>query len=410
MAKTTWWVVGCVILLGGWESLSPIQGAEELLTNQQVIEMLEAGLGIDLVAKKIESVDNAFDVSPQALVELKRRNVPDSVIDLMLQRYTAQYKKLRSRIALDIQHLADESPDVQSAAFLSLQRVGPTAYPQLRDALSSTRPPLRREAARTLGRLGDQESAPLLMTLLIDPDSSVRSAAAEALALLQHRPAIELARKIVVGGEPPLDGYLRLLGYAKDPQHVGFIRIRLLEDHQVETRVAAAWALGMIGSPQGREALEHALTKDRTPEVRRAAAVALGQLALPESIDLLKRQCAKDPDARQEILAALARYDASQSVAFLIDTLRQKLTPAELETVLGGLRKLTHQDFGPDPLLWDAWWEKHRKQQASSAELPSPSSATTEQSPTPPTDSTPSDEEDSDEDEKAKEEKDVPAE
>ncbi|MEM8994587.1 MAG: HEAT repeat domain-containing protein, partial [Acidobacteriota bacterium] len=47
--------------------------------------------------------------------------------------------------------------------------------------------PLRRQAALTLGRVGDRRGVPVLDSLLADPDVGVREAAAFALGLLAER-------------------------------------------------------------------------------------------------------------------------------------------------------------------------------------------------------------------------------
>ncbi|MBK8148136.1 MAG: hypothetical protein IPK58_07925 [Acidobacteria bacterium] len=43
----------------------------ETLTNLQVVEMVKSGLGTSIIAKKINGSENRFDVSVNALIELK---------------------------------------------------------------------------------------------------------------------------------------------------------------------------------------------------------------------------------------------------------------------------------------------------------------------------------------------------
>jgi hypothetical protein len=56
-----------------------------VLNNKDVIEMLKAGLGQEIVIAKIKSSNCAFDTSPDALKSLKAANVPDAVILGMVQ-------------------------------------------------------------------------------------------------------------------------------------------------------------------------------------------------------------------------------------------------------------------------------------------------------------------------------------
>lgn len=58
----------------------------ETLTNAKIIEMAKAGLGDEVVLSKIKSSDCKFDVSADALIELKKGGVSDAVIALMLEK------------------------------------------------------------------------------------------------------------------------------------------------------------------------------------------------------------------------------------------------------------------------------------------------------------------------------------
>jgi hypothetical protein len=58
----------------------------ETLTNAEIIEMTKAGLGRDLILSKIKSSHPKFDVSVNALIELKKANVDDGVISAMMEK------------------------------------------------------------------------------------------------------------------------------------------------------------------------------------------------------------------------------------------------------------------------------------------------------------------------------------
>jgi hypothetical protein len=58
---------------------------KEVLTNQDVIELLKVGMSSEVVAAKIKTSTCKFDTSPTALKELKSAGVPDSVILAMVQ-------------------------------------------------------------------------------------------------------------------------------------------------------------------------------------------------------------------------------------------------------------------------------------------------------------------------------------
>lgn len=59
--------------------------AQSPLTNNDVLEMIKAGLSEEIVVAKIKSSPSKFDTTPTALSELKAGGVPDSVIMAMVQ-------------------------------------------------------------------------------------------------------------------------------------------------------------------------------------------------------------------------------------------------------------------------------------------------------------------------------------
>lgn len=69
-------------------SLLPIQSiaSQQKLTNQDVIKMVRAGLSPEIVIQTINTSENNFDISPNALVALKHEGVSDSIIQAMLAR------------------------------------------------------------------------------------------------------------------------------------------------------------------------------------------------------------------------------------------------------------------------------------------------------------------------------------
>jgi HEAT repeat protein len=335
-------------------------GSDEALSNQDIISLLKAGLDKALVEEKIKSSDNIFDLSTKAMIHLKEEGVPDDIIRLMLSEMRTKRDRLRSKISLQIQQLAAERPEARDAAFMFLSRLGETALPQLRKALENTRPEIREAAVVALTRLGDEGCVETVRHMLVDSEAKVRYAAAENIARQKDVVSLELARKSLNDGVNPLDGYIHLLGAAKDLKSAGSLRMKLMEDPVAENREQAAWALGQMQLMEAREDLEHTLMKDRTASVRAAAALALGELKHPDSINVLIQSCKTDPETRVCTLNAMASSRPAVAIRFLITTLQHKLTEPETEAALASLRRLTKQDLGPNPALWQIWWDKNR--------------------------------------------------
>lgn len=57
----------------------------EILTNQTVLEMTELGFESDVIISKIQTTGNKFDLTLEALKELKAKNVPGAVIAAMVK-------------------------------------------------------------------------------------------------------------------------------------------------------------------------------------------------------------------------------------------------------------------------------------------------------------------------------------
>lgn len=68
-----------------WTLALPAHSAEtKSLTNQDVINLVRAGLPASVVLEKIKTSKTAFDTSAQALVDLKNAGISDGIIRLMI--------------------------------------------------------------------------------------------------------------------------------------------------------------------------------------------------------------------------------------------------------------------------------------------------------------------------------------
>src|SRR6476469_1464239 len=69
-----------LFLISGLQS----QSTKKPLTNADVVDMVQAGLGESTVILSIKNSGTNFDTSPQALIELKKKGVSQSIMDAML--------------------------------------------------------------------------------------------------------------------------------------------------------------------------------------------------------------------------------------------------------------------------------------------------------------------------------------
>jgi hypothetical protein len=80
-----------VILILSLSILAALTFAQtELLTNRTIIEMSQVGLDKEIILKKINESPNTFDGSTAALIDLKKANVADEVIALLLEKSKSQ--------------------------------------------------------------------------------------------------------------------------------------------------------------------------------------------------------------------------------------------------------------------------------------------------------------------------------
>lgn len=79
--------VGVVVFLALLVT-GPDLGAQQILTNADVLKMAEAKLGDAVIVAKIRSSATRFDTSTEALIELKKAGLSDSVLEAMTSANT----------------------------------------------------------------------------------------------------------------------------------------------------------------------------------------------------------------------------------------------------------------------------------------------------------------------------------
>ena len=75
-----------VVLLLACTHATQVSAHRQKLTNQDVMKMVKAGLSPETVIQTIKSTDSNLDVSADALIDLKKEGVPESVIRAMQDR------------------------------------------------------------------------------------------------------------------------------------------------------------------------------------------------------------------------------------------------------------------------------------------------------------------------------------
>lgn len=150
--------------------------------------------------------------------------------------------------------------------------------------------PLRRNAARALGKVGDERAVPALIQCLNSPDYYVREAAAEGLERLADPAAVPPLMKLLEGGveaavrvpgKPhliePYDAIIEALGTLKATQAIPLIQ-PFLEHPFERVQYSAARAMYQLsGESLYGERLIQALS-GLDLQLRRSALIDLGQI------------------------------------------------------------------------------------------------------------------------------------
>lgn len=157
----------------------------------------------------------------------------------------------------------------------------------------------RKEAAVTLGEMGDERAVAPLIVALRDDEWNVRESAEDALTMIGS-PAVEPLIKAL--REYQTRRYvIKVLGRIKDERVLDPLFVQLRNE---EFKDDATAALVEVGLP----AVERltAVLNDKDTNVRKHAAQALGAIGLPEAVDLLIEATKDDEwEVRMSAIAGL---------------------------------------------------------------------------------------------------------
>ena len=215
--------------------------------------------------------------------------------------------QLNDKIALRAVRNAvtDENCSVQAAALFALHRMGDESrsgrLPNY--VLSGDNVTCRRNAALVLGMLDERSGIKVLARAMKDPDFGVRHHALEAMARLgnsEARQELAFMTSSGVGSEEIFA--ITALSATRDPIYADTFRYKLTTAPHLETRLAAARALGTLGLSEGFSVAIEALrgkpvlrddAQDPAPQQRlrisQMAMAALGAIGRTEALPVLMK-------------------------------------------------------------------------------------------------------------------------
>ncbi len=275
-----------------------------------------------------------------------------------------------------IDYLHNDGAEVSRLAEQSLLQLDQVAMPELGKALSDERlpQPHRARIAQVLGRLGSEQSLPLLVEATLRANQEDLQGYVQAITAVgpQAVPtlidALEgkdvtrsagLTRALLAIGGPAVQPLIEALGAPHPEVRNAATRVleqirqpaiqpliqAVLADSRLEIRKPALEILARIGTDEVVSALIKALD-DSDPIMRRNAARYLGRFGNPLAVPALLTMLATDPDpaTKRIVVASLGGIRDPRVVPVLLDTLRE---PSLRDTAERGLATLSPLTIEP---------------------------------------------------------------
>ncbi|MFF3616999.1 HEAT repeat domain-containing protein [Streptomyces sp. NPDC002580] len=164
---------------------------------------------------------------------------------------------------------------------------GPAARTTLHALLTDRNATVREAAVRALGRVGDADSARLLLAALRSPLAVAPGLTGDALIRIGPAAVPALIEAVHATGGQQRALAVELLGLIRDRRAVATLSAAL-DDDSAAVRASAAAALGRVAEPAAVPALIHSVRADPSARVAVAAAEALGLIGDQSAIPVLR--------------------------------------------------------------------------------------------------------------------------
>ena len=290
---------------------------------ERALECLRSGLRYEHLAivrvQSIEAIQNTVGADELPRLRLALHDEVPAV------RFAAGLAlgTLRDKVAEpSLRRLLDSAvASDRLVGIFALHRLGDARHTaELASALLEDEDPMvRRNAAMLLGRLGEKGALKLLTRAMRDSDRGLRANLLEAMALLGSKEAIATVYAQVYSGIGEEEAFaLMVLGQLKNPLYRDMFVQKLESAMHIETKLAAARALGAIGDDSGfdvamkglrfTESSDHGNdpANNRTFRVRQMGALALGAIGDSRAIAGLGKMMNEEGRPRLQIAASMA--------------------------------------------------------------------------------------------------------
>lgn len=320
----------CIVVSACAPKSGGIQSGRGEVGNLQPMEVIKAGLAYRanpvVRAEAVEALEStkSSEVRPWLRTALSDEHPGVRYAACMVIGKTGDKgAETQIRKALD-----DRDMNVRVAAIYALHRLGDKQYTGQLAGYVLTHPDVvvRRNAAIAISMLGDKSAITVLARAMKDGDEGVRHHALEGMARLGNK---EAARELAfmansgIGSEEVFA--INALAATRDPAYEDAFRYKLASATHLETRLAAARALGALGIDDGIPTVLEGLKAtppvrddpddprvEQLLRVRQLAAYAAGAIGKPELAKALEPWLVDSADPRVQVAAARAMIEINE--------------------------------------------------------------------------------------------------
>lgn len=313
----------CLVAVG---CAAPRQGgaAPDIQLRQKSVEALKAGLGYAanpaVRAQSVEALRWCGD--EQAMPWVRAALLDDHPAVRFAACVAIGERKDKAGMGAVRQRISDADAGVRVAALFALHRLGDDSQTQRIPVylLENPDPAVRRNAAMVLGIMGEKSAVKVLASAMKDRDPGVRNYALEALTRLgnpEARQELTFMANSGVGADETFA--VQALSAVADPRLEDLLRYKFQNALHVETKLAAARGLAMLGRQDGYALALTSLTSTRATvndpqddpqgqvlRVRLLASAALAAMGNTDALPALGNVLEKNNDPRIQIAAAHA--------------------------------------------------------------------------------------------------------
>lgn len=254
-------------------------------------------------AHAVEAVKRIGGEGSEEII-LKALNDPAGIVRFA-GAMAAGERRIRAAHRRLLEMVDDESVDTQVAVRFALHRLGD--YRRSHDLEVFAKDPrtsVRANTAMVLGLLEEPTAVRILRYLRRDPEPAVTLQVAESLWRYGEMDGLESLVAASQSAFPDLQ-IVALLGMVgpRDHRVIEHVRSQLTAEH-IEVQLAAARALGMLGSDQGYAIAQQAV-RERSPRLKVLAALVFAEIGRTDAQPILA-PLLDDPDPDVRLSAALA--------------------------------------------------------------------------------------------------------